>query len=265
MTSNSDLDLVFIFPDKNSNYKNEKKYINFYINFSKKILSLLSAKTSEGILYEVDSKLTPSNKHSNLACKLSDFVKFQKSKSFAWEKIALLKSNLVFKNSKFQNSLNLIIEKIKKKEINLINLVFEIYSMRNIRKDLNKKKLPKTKSLKLLNWYETKYSLGGQRDVEFLEYFYKRREIKEIVVDIDIKKLFLRDVKIFYFIIDQFINITFSNEKPENLPNKVSKYLVEYLKLKDLGTLKKAIRDKKNQINRYINEILKHFQDDIKP
>ena len=33
MTSNSDLDLVFIFPDKNSNYKNQKQYINFYINF----------------------------------------------------------------------------------------------------------------------------------------------------------------------------------------------------------------------------------------
>ena len=265
MTSNSDLDLVFIFPDRNSNYKKEKQYINFYINFSKKILTLLSAKTSEGILYEVDSKLTPSNKHSDLACKLSDFVKFQKSKSFAWQRIALLKSDLVFKNSKFQNSLNMIIEKIKKKEINLINLVIEIYSMRNIRKDLNKMKLPKTKSLKLVNWYETKYSLGGQRDVEFLEYFYKKKEIEEIVVDIDIKKLFLRDVKIFYFIIDQFINITFSNEKPENLPNKVSKYLVNYLNLKDLGSLKKAVRDKKNEVNRYINEILKHFDDVIKP
>ena len=157
------------------------------------------------------------------------------------------------------------IEKIKKQEINLMNLVFEIYSMRNIRKDVNKKKLPKTKNLKLVNWYETKYSLGGQRDVEFLEYFYKRKEIKGIIENIDIKKLFLNDVKIFYFIIDQFINITFSNEKPENLPNKVSKYLIEYLNLKDLGSLKKAIRDKKNEVNRYINEILKNFEDVIKP
>ena len=256
MTSNSDLDLVFIFPDHNTNFKNQKEYSNFYNIFSKKIINFLSSKTSEGILYEVDTKLTPSNKYSDLACKVSDFVKFQKNQSYAWQKLALLKSELVFKNSVFQNSLETILENIKEKKINLYDLKSEINSMRKVNKNRSKQNLLKNNEIRLLNWYETKYSLGGQRDIEFLEYFYKRKEFDKVIENLVVKKLFLKNVKSFYFILDQFINITFWNEKPENLPNKVSKYLVEYLDLKDLGSLKKKISDHKNQVHGYLQEIL---------
>ena len=62
LTANSDLDLVFIYPNQNSNFSNQQEYIKFYKNFSKKIINMLSSKTSEGILYEVDTKLNPSFK-----------------------------------------------------------------------------------------------------------------------------------------------------------------------------------------------------------
>ena len=74
----------------------------------------------------------------------------------------------------------------------------------------------KPKKTKIVNWYETKYSLGGQRDIEFLEYFYQRKEISENIENLDVKRLFIKNVKIFYFVLDQFINITFSSEKTEN-------------------------------------------------
>ena len=50
------------------------------------------------------------------------FISFQKDHSFALQKIAFLKSELVFNNSKFQNSLNSKINDIKKREINLPEL-----------------------------------------------------------------------------------------------------------------------------------------------
>jgi len=168
----------------------------------------------------------------------------------------LLKSELVFKNSVFQNSLETILENIKEKKINLYDLKSEINSMRKVNKNRSKQNLLKNNEIRLLNWYETKYSLGGQRDIEFLEYFYKRKEFDKVIENLVVKKLFLKNVKSFYFILDQFINITFWNEKPENLPNKVSKYLVEYLDLKDLGSLKKKISDHKNQVHGYLQEIL---------
>ena len=93
-------------------------------------------------------------------------------------------------------------------------------------------------------------------DIEFLEYFYQRKEISENIENLDVKRLFIKNVKIFYFVLDQFINITFSSEKPENLPNKVLTYLIEYLDLKDLGNLKQKVNDQKNLVHRYLQEIL---------
>mgnify|MGYP001486454942 CR=1 FL=1 len=218
--------------------------------------AILSSKTSEGILYEVDTKLTPSNKYSNLACKVSDFVKFYKNQSFAWQKLAFLKSELVFKHTTFQNSLNLTLKKIKEKDLSLDDLKNEIISMRGLKKNNSIKNFLKNKNTKMVHWYETKYSLGGQRDIEFLEYFYRRKEINKVIKNLDVKKLFLKNVKLSYFVLDQFVNITFSIEKPKKLPNKVSKYLVSYLDLKDLGTLKQIINEQKNQVHRYLQEIL---------
>ena len=54
MTSNSDLDLVFIFPDKNQNFQNQKTYHLILSLISQKMISILSSKTSENLIYEFD-------------------------------------------------------------------------------------------------------------------------------------------------------------------------------------------------------------------
>ena len=65
MTANSDLDLVFIYGDK----LNKKVYIDFFRN----LINILSTKTSEGILYEVDTKLRPSRNRGPVACTYENF------------------------------------------------------------------------------------------------------------------------------------------------------------------------------------------------
>ena len=99
--------------------------------------------------------------------------------------------------------------------------------------------------------------MGGQRDIEFLEYLYTSKQVNGKIDNLNEKKLFVKTSKQFYYIIDQFINITFSSEKPERLPNKVVKYLNQYLNVKDLSNLQKKTRSKKNEINKYLNEIFK--------
>ena len=261
LTANSDLDLVFIYPNQNSNFSNLQEYIKFYKNFSKKIINMLSAKTSEGILYEVDTKLNPSFNKNDLCCKISDFLNFHEKHSYAWEKIALKKSDVVFKNSKFQISLDHLVKKIKLKKINIHDLLSEIKSMRGIKSNNEKNNFLKIKEkkTKLINWYETKYSLGGQRDIEFLEYLYTSKQVNGKIDNLNEKKLFVKTSKQFYYIIDQFINVTFSSEKPESLPNKVVKHLTQYLNVKDLGNLKKMTRFRKNEVNKYLNEIFKNI------
>ena len=86
---------------------------------------------------------------------------------------------MVFKNSKFQISLDHLVKKIKLKKINIHDLLSEIKSMRGIKSNNEKNNFLKIKEkkTKLINWYETKYSLGGQRDIEFLEYLYTSKQV----------------------------------------------------------------------------------------
>ena len=84
MTSNSDLDLVFVYGKKF-----ERKT---YVNIFRKLINILSTKTSEGILYEVDTKLRPSGNHGPVACTFENFENYHKNMSYCWEKIALKKT-----------------------------------------------------------------------------------------------------------------------------------------------------------------------------
>ena len=266
MTSNSDLDLVLIFPDKNQNFKNQKTYHLILSLISQKMITILSSKTSENLIYEVDTKLGPKVRISSNACTLSEFKLFHENETFSWEKMALMKSKLVFKDNNFQNELEKVIQKFKLQTINSKNLIQEINEMRKIDiKSETKKNNKKQSNLNIsenvenkIHWYETKYSLGGQRDIEFLEFFFNNPKFYEIIENLEEKKYFIRKAKMLYFIIDQYVNLTYSNQKPSTLTNQILGKLQKNLKTKDLGTLKLSLKNTKNEINKYLSLILEH-------
>ena len=264
MTSNSDLDLVFIFPDRNQHFQNQKTYNLILSLISQKIISILSSKTSENLIYEIDTKLGPKVRISSNACTLSEFKSFHEKETFSWEKMALMKSELVFKDNNFQIELDKIIQKFKSQTINGKNLIQEINEMRGI--DLKNKKMKNNEKNSNLNvtknienkiyWYETKYSLGGQRDIEFLEFFYNNPKYHKTIANIEEKKNFIRKAKMFYFIIDQYVNLTYSNQKPSTLTNQILGKLQKNLKIKDLGSLKLSLKNTKNEINKFLSYVL---------
>ena len=266
MTSNSDLDLVFIFPDKNQNFKNQKTYHLILSLISQKMITILSSKTSQNLIYEVDTKLGPKVRISSNACTLSEFKSFHENETFSWEKMALMKSELVFKDYNFQIELDKVIKKFKSQTINNKNLIHEINEMRRINVKPEKiKNNEKRSSLNIsenvenkIHWYETKYSLGGQRDIEFLEFFYSNPKYNEIIENIEEKKYFIKKAKMFYFIIDQYVNLTFSNQKPSKLTNQIIEKLQKNLNIRDLGSLKLSLKNTKNEINKYLTHIIEN-------
>ena len=163
--SNSDLDLVFIFPDKNQNFQNQKTYHLILSLISQKMISILSSKTSENLIYEIDTKLAPKVCISSNACTLSEFKSFHENETFSWEKMALMKSELVFKDYNFQIELDKVIKKFKSQTINNKNLINEINEMRRI--NVKPEKIENNEKRSSLNisenvenkihWYETKY------------------------------------------------------------------------------------------------------------
>ena len=266
MTSNSDLDLVFIFPDRNQSFQNQKTYHFILSLIAQKMISILSSKTSQNLIYEIDTKLGPKVSISSNACTLSEFKSFHKNETFSWEKMALMKSELVFKDYNFQIELDKVIKKFKSQTINNKNLIHEINEMRriNVKPEKiknNEKRISLNISENLVNkihWYETKYSLGGQRDIEFLEFFYSNPKYNEIIENIEEKKYFIKKAKMFYFIIDQYVNLTFSNQKPSKLTNQIIEKLQKNLNIRDLGSLKLSLKNTKNEINKYLIHILEN-------
>ena len=62
----------------------------------------------------------------------------------------------------------------------------------------------------------------------------------------------------FYFIIDQYVNLTFSNQKPSKLTNQILEKLQKNLNIRDLGSLKLSLKNTKNEINKYLIHILEN-------
>ena len=109
---------------------------------------------------------------------------------------------------------------------------------------------------KVLNWYETKYSLGGQRDIEFLEFFYHDVYTINQIENLKEKKLFIKKSKLFYSVIDQYVNLTFSKTKPNTLTSQILERLQINLNINDLGSLKLKLKTNKMEINKYLLEII---------
>ena len=180
--------------------------------------------------------------------------------------MALMKSKLVFKDNNFQIELDKVIQKFRLQTINSKNLIQEINEMR--RTDIKPKTTnnnQKQSNLSIsenvenkIHWYETKYSLGGQRDIEFLEFFFNNSKCYEIIENLEEKKYFIKKAKMFYFIIDQYVNLTYSNQKPSRLTNQILEKLQRNLNIKDLGSLKMSLKKTKNEINKYLSLILEH-------
>ncbi|MDC3116153.1 hypothetical protein OA529_00555 [Alphaproteobacteria bacterium] len=248
MTANSDLDLVFIYDSKNSNNNSEKK---IYIELFRQLIRTLSSKTTEGFMYEVDTKLRPSGKEGPVVCTYDNFKNYHQENSFCWEKLALKKTRIINENN-FNTKTSKLLEKLKKINISDKEIAREILMMRT---NLNQadghvvKKRP-------FKWFETKYVAGGQRDIEFLNFFYEDKSdlIEEFEVN---KKLILfRKVENLYLKIDQVVNICFLENKQNNLPNQAVNLLIKETATRDLGSLKAYVYQSKTEIFKIINYIV---------
>jgi glutamate-ammonia-ligase adenylyltransferase len=84
MTAGSDLDLMVLYePD------NPDDSPVWFSRFTQRLITALSAPTSEGLLYEVDMRLRPSGRSGPVAVRLSSFDRYQQEDAWTWEHMAL--------------------------------------------------------------------------------------------------------------------------------------------------------------------------------
>ena len=71
----------------------------------------------------------------------------------------------------------------------------------------NKKETEKLDKKDLPKWFETKYVAGGQRDIEFLKFFYENKSSLIDKHEKDKKQLLFKRLENVFFKLDQIVNI----------------------------------------------------------
>ena len=102
MTAKSDLDLMTLYaaddPRGMSAIKEWSADV-FYARFTQRLISALSAPTSEGALYEVDMKLRPSGAKGPVAVSFAAFEDYYEREAETWELLALTRARIVWASS----------------------------------------------------------------------------------------------------------------------------------------------------------------------
>ena len=102
MTAKSDLDLMTLYAaDEPAATSTEKGWgaETFYARFTQRLISALSAPTSEGTLYEVDMKLRPSGAKGPVAVSFAAFEDYYAREAETWEFMALTRARIVWASS----------------------------------------------------------------------------------------------------------------------------------------------------------------------
>ena len=159
----SDLDLVFIYENNNSNYSSV-----FFTKLSLRITHILSTRTISGRLYEVDTRLRPSGADGLLVSSITGFEKYQFNDAWLWEHQALVRTRIIAGDAQLADKFSKIRKEVlclKRKKYAVYKEVIEMQKkIKNNYYNKNKHLYVKYPSNKYFN---LKYSNGGIIDIEF--------------------------------------------------------------------------------------------------
>lgn len=99
MSAESDLDIIFVYDtpgaDTQSNGKKPLHNSQYFARVSHRLISALSAPTSEGQMFETDARLRPSGSKGPIAIRFEGFDRYQRNEAWTWEKMALTRARVV--------------------------------------------------------------------------------------------------------------------------------------------------------------------------
>jgi glutamate-ammonia-ligase adenylyltransferase len=160
----SDLDLVFLHDSRGSaqTTDGERPLDNavFFARLVRRLVHFLTAQTSSGQLYEVDTRLRPSGRSGLLVVTLEGFARYQEENAWTWEHQALLRSRPVAGSAAVARSFDRIRAETLTRRVRQDALLDDVKSMRSkMRTQLDKS----TAEL-----FDLKQGRGGIGDIEFL-------------------------------------------------------------------------------------------------
>ncbi|MFC1859561.1 bifunctional [glutamate--ammonia ligase]-adenylyl-L-tyrosine phosphorylase/[glutamate--ammonia-ligase] adenylyltransferase [Thermodesulfobacteriota bacterium] len=163
LSYSSDLDLVFLHAGVPGQTVGGPKPIDnahFFARLGQRVIHLLSAHTSAGILYEVDMRLRPSGSSGVLVSQIDSFYEYQAKQAWTWEHQALVRARPVCGDP----LLTMRFEEIRKKALAQYRprekLLEDVSEMRE---RLRREHLSKRTGI-----FDLDQGIGGIVDIEFL-------------------------------------------------------------------------------------------------
>ena len=170
MFTDSDLDLIALYdtPDSSTASSGDKQLppSQYYIRLTQRLISAITAPTSESVLYSVDARLRPAGNDGPLAVSVNGFLDYQTKNAWTWEHMSLLRHRVIYGDTKAAHKLTAGITRILSAPRDAQKLQTDITDMQaRVRKQFGADNHP----------WDLKYRKGGMMDQLFaLQYLQLR-------------------------------------------------------------------------------------------
>ena len=160
MTAGSDLDLMTLYeaPDGAMSAIKGWSADVFYVRFTQRLISALSAHTAEGGLYEVDMRLRPTGSKGPVSVRLAAFDDYYAGEAETWEFMVLTRARVVWASDPaFGDRVAETLERVLRRPRPGVDVAADVRKMRAL---MDRERRPH-------GFWDLKLSPGGQVDAEF--------------------------------------------------------------------------------------------------
>ncbi len=169
MNPASDLDLIFVYatatPDDASDGPRPLPASQYFARLSQRLINALTARTAEGVLYEVDMRLRPSGHAGPIASSFESFVHYHDDAAWTWEHMALTRARTIAGPIDLRRSVEAVIHEVLTRPRDAERLLADVAEMR-ARMDAEHHSD---------SMWELKHLRGGLVDIEFLAQYLQLR------------------------------------------------------------------------------------------
>ena len=162
MTMSSDLDFILLYDaptvTEESDGARPLATSQYFARLTQRLVAALSARTSEGVLYQTDMRLRPSGNAGPLATSLTAFRLYQQESAWTWEHLALTRARVVEADAEFESRVDAAIEEALSRPRDPGKTIADVLDMRA---RLAKERPPR-------HPFDLKLVDGGLMDLEFI-------------------------------------------------------------------------------------------------
>ena len=162
MTVTSDLDFIMLYdaPAEADESDGQKPLAtsHYFTRLTQRLVSAVTAPTSEGVLYDADMRLRPSGNAGPLATGLGGFRRYQMGEAWTWEHLALSRARVIVADGDMDGSVNAAIGEILAAPHDANKIVDDVLSMRAL---MARERKPR-------HAFDLKLATGGLVDLEFI-------------------------------------------------------------------------------------------------